>query len=242
MRDGSLPGWAWLCLLRSPRGSLGTSLYDWGGYFAVSLATTLVPLVTLLLVAPLSAVLPVRLVGRPRLLTVVRAVWMPGVGSALSSIGFGAILAFSALIAKERGWEPVWLPFGAFAAALVTTRAFLGHIPDTLGGARVALGSVVIEASWLALIWLARGPLVAAIGAGLTGFGYALVYPGLGVEAVRRTPQRAVAWLWVLTPFFSTWRSGSAPLSWIGGWAGTRRCILGERAYRARKLRLCGPD
>jgi MFS family permease len=208
--------------------ALGTSLYDWGGYFAVSLATTLVPLVTLLLVAPLSAVLPVRLVGRPRLLSVVRAVWMPGVGSALSSIGFGAILAFSALIAKERGWEPVWLPFGAFAGALVTARALLGHIPDTLGGARVALVSVVIEASGLALIWLARGPLVAAIGAGLTGFGYALVYPGLGVEAVRRTPQesRGLA-MGAYTVFLDVALGFGTPvLGLIGGWAGLGAVFL----------------
>ena len=29
---------------------------------------------------------------------------------------------------------------------------------------------------------------MALIGAGLTGFGYSLVYPGFGVEAVRRAP------------------------------------------------------
>jgi MFS family permease len=153
---------------------------------------------------------------------------MPGVGSALSSIGFGAILAFSALIAKERGWEPVWLPFGAFAAALVTTRAFLGHIPDTLGGARVALVSVVIEASGLALIWLARGPLVAAIGAGFTGFGYALVYPGLGVEAVRRTPQesRGLA-MGAYTVFLDVALGFGTPvLGLIGGWAGLGAVFL----------------
>jgi hypothetical protein len=29
---------------------------------------------------------------------------MPGVGSALSSLGYGAMLAFSSLLATERGW------------------------------------------------------------------------------------------------------------------------------------------
>lgn len=208
--------------------ALGTSLYAVGGFFAVALATTLVPIVTLLLVAPLSPVLPARRAGRPALIRVARAVWMPGVGSALSSIGFGAVLAFSALIAKERGWEPVWLPFGAFAAALVAARAFLGHIPDTLGGARVALVSVVIEAVGLALIWLASGPLVAAIGAGLTGFGYALVYPGLGVEAVRRAPpeSRGLA-MGAYTVFLDVALGFGTPiLGLIGGWAGLGAVFL----------------
>jgi MFS family permease len=208
--------------------ALGTSLYAVGGFFAVALATTLVPIVTLLLVAPLSPVLPGRRAGRPALIRVARAVWMPGVGSALSSIGFGAVLAFSALIARERGWEPVWLPFGAFATALVAARAFLGHVPDTLGGARVALVSVVIEAVGLALIWLASGPLVAAIGAGLTGFGYALVYPGLGVEAVRRTPpeSRGLA-MGAYTVFLDVALGFGTPiLGLIGGWAGLGAVFL----------------
>src|SRR5689334_17297554 len=64
---------------------LGTSLYDTGGFFAVAVATTLVPIITLLLVAPLSPVRPGRPAGRPALIRVARAVWMPGVGSALSS-------------------------------------------------------------------------------------------------------------------------------------------------------------
>jgi len=208
--------------------ALGASLYAAGGFFAVALATTLVPIVTLLLVAPLSPVLPARRAARPALIRVARAVWMPGVGSALSSIGFGAVLAFSALIAKERGWEPVWLPFGAFAAALVAARAFLGHVPDTLGGARVALVSVVVEAVGLALIWLASGSLLAAIGAGLTGFGYALVYPGLGVEAVRRAPpeSRGLA-MGAYTVFLDVALGFGTPiLGLIGGWAGLGAVFL----------------
>jgi MFS family permease len=167
---------------------IGTWLYGIGGFAAVALATSLVSLITLLLVAPLARVAPARKGARPALMRVARAVWMPGIGSALSSLGFGAVLAFSALIAAERGWQPVWFPFTAFAVALVTARAFLGHIPDRLGGAKVALVTVVIEAAGLALIWLARGPALAATGAAMTGFGYALVYPGLGIEAVNRAP------------------------------------------------------
>lgn len=164
---------------------IGAALYAAGGFAAVGLATMLVPLAMLLLVAPLSPVSPVA-GQRPALSQVAAAVWMPGLSSALSSVGFGAILAFSSLLFTERGWSPVWLPFSAFAAALVIARAGFGQLPDRLGGARVALASMLIEAAGLALLWLSPIRLLAIVGAALTGFGYALVYPGLGVEAVHR--------------------------------------------------------
>ena len=50
---------------------------------------------------------------------------------------------------------------------------------------------MIVEAIGLALIWLAPGRVLAATGAALTGFGYALVYPGLGAEAVRRAPPQS---------------------------------------------------
>jgi MFS family permease len=169
---------------------LGTILYTSGGVAAIAASTTLVPLATIALVAPLASVAPQR-GARPALLKVARVVWMPGFGSALSSIGFGTMIAFSSLLSAERQWSPVWLLFSAFAASLVAARLFLGHLPDKLGGARVALASVVVEVTGLALIWLATTQAVAAVGASLTGLGFALVYPGLGVEAVRRAPPQS---------------------------------------------------
>lgn len=200
---------------------LGTALYAIGGFAAVAAVTTLVPLLTILLVAPLSPVPPQRGM-RSSLLKVARAVWMPGFGSALSSIGFGAIIAFSSLLSAERGWSPVWLVFTCFAASLVVARLLLGHVPDRLGGARVALVCVLIEAAGLALIWLAPGRALAAFGAALTGFGYSLVYPGLGVEAVRRTPpeSRGLA-MGAYTVFLDLALGlGSPALGLVAGWTG----------------------
>jgi hypothetical protein len=47
----------------------------------------------------------------------------------------------------------------------------LGHVSDRLGGARVALVCVLIEAVGLALIWFAPDGVSAATGAALAGFG-----------------------------------------------------------------------
>jgi MFS family permease len=170
---------------------LGTLLYSAGGFAAVAIATTLIPLVAVLLVLLLPPVPRQQQGGGPSFRTVAGVVWLPGFGSALSSIGFGAIIAFGSLLAVQRGWNPVWLVFTAFAIALVAARLLLGHLPDRLGGAKVALVCVLLEAAGLALIWLAPDRATAAAGAALAGFGYSLVYPGLGVEAVRRTPPQS---------------------------------------------------
>jgi len=118
---------------------------------------------------------------------VMGSVWVPGVGAALSSIGFGAITAFSALLFVSRGWA-AWPAFTAFVTTFILTRLFLGHLGDRFAAAKVALICVLIEAAGLALIWLSPDLTLALIGAALSGFGYSLVYPGLGVEAVRLVP------------------------------------------------------
>jgi len=206
---------------------VGMSLYTLGGFAAVAAATALIPLFTLLLVMPLHAASVPG--GTPAgFLNVAGAVWMPGVGSALSSLGYGAMLAFSSLLATERGWNPVWLTFTAFAFALVAARLFFGHVPDRLGGAKVALACVFIEAAGLTLLWLAPGPAMAALGGALTGFGYSLVYPGLGVEAVRRAPpqSRGLA-MGAYTVFLDVALAfGSPALGVIAGWAGLSAVFL----------------
>jgi MFS family permease len=207
---------------------IGTALYAIGGFAAIAMATTFVPLLTLLLVVQLPAVRPSQPDARPALLSVAEAVWMPGLGAAFSSIGFGAILAFGSLLFAERGWSPVWLAFTSYAASLIAARVVFGHLPDKLGGARVALVSVLIEAAGLALIWLAPGAVVAAAGAVLTGFGYSLVYPGLGVEAVRRAPPQSRGLVMgIYTAFLDVALGlGSPALGLIASWSGLGSVFL----------------
>jgi MFS family permease len=206
---------------------VGTALYSLGGFAAVAVATVVFPLITVVLVAPLAPV-AVQRGAQSGLLKVLGAVWLPGFGSALSTVGFGAMIAFSALLSAERGWSPVWLSFSAFAIALVAARLFFGHAPDRLGGAKVALASVFVEATGLALIWFASTSAVAAAGAALTGFGYSLVYPGLGVEAVRRAPpeSRGLA-MGAYTVFLDVALGfGSPVLGLTAGWTGLGSVFL----------------
>ena len=117
--------------------------------------------------------------------------WLPGLGLALSSAGFGVITTFAALLFASRGWGAASLAFTAFGLAFIGARLFFGHLPDKLGGVRVALASIPLEAAGLLLIWGGGDAAWAYAGAALTGFGYSLAFPAFGVEAVRRAPPQA---------------------------------------------------
>jgi MFS family permease len=168
----------------------GTALYAKYGFAAIALATTLIPLVTLLLVVARRPVAPPPYVS-PAFTTVIGAVWVPGLGLALSSVGFGAITTFIVLLCAQHGWGQAWLAFTVVSITFMAGRLIFGHLPDRIGGAKIALVCVLIEAAGQALIWLASWPMLAFLGAGVTGFGYSLVYPGFGVEAVRHAPPQS---------------------------------------------------
>lgn len=170
----------------------GTALYGHSGFASIAMATVAIPLTSLLVVAWLpGATVAAR--SKASFLAVLKAVWVPGVALALSSIGFGAITGFVALRFAERGWEPVWPAFTAFAIAFMLARMIFGHKIDAWGGPRIAFLCLFVEAAGQLLIWHADAAPLAIFGAGLTGLGYSLIYPGLGVEAVRRAPQQSRA-------------------------------------------------
>src|SRR6516165_3722492 len=115
---------------------LGSALYAAHGFAAIAFATALAPLCTLLLIAPLPAVGPMPRV-RLSLTKVIGAVWAPGFGSALGSVGFGAVITFAVLLFASRGWADAWRAYTAYAIAFIVARIFLGHVTDRIGGAKV---------------------------------------------------------------------------------------------------------
>ncbi len=173
---------------------VGSALYAAKGFAAIGIATVVLPLGTLLLVASVRGVAPASR-GRASITKVLGAVSWAGLGLALSSFGFSAMLTFVFLLFAHHGWALAWLAFTLFSATFIIGRLFFGHLPDRVGGAKVALICVLVEAAGQAMIGLAPWAAFALAGAAVTGFGYSLVYPGFGVEAVRRAPpeNRALA-------------------------------------------------
>jgi MFS family permease len=198
-------------------GPLGTLVFTAHGFAAIGVMTTLLPVLVLLLL--LRAPSPPRLSERTTATfrDVIGAVWLPGLGAALSSIGYCAVLVFSSLLYANQGWRPVWLAFTAFGAALIVARTIFGHWPDKFGGGRVALVFVLVQSAGLMLMGLARSPLTASAGAALTGLGYSLVHPGFGVEAVRGTsPESRGLAMGIYTVFLDVAMTvGSPALGWV---------------------------
>lgn len=157
------------------------------GFAGIAAAVMAIPFLALGAVARVRAVAP-SATRRTPFYTVLGAVLWPGMGLALSSVGFGLIAAFIALLFAAKNWGNASLAFTAFGLAFISARILFGHLPDKLGGAKVALVSVAVEAVGQLFIWGADTTSMAYAGAALTGFGYSLAYPGFGVEAVRRAP------------------------------------------------------
>ncbi|ALU87494.1 arabinose transporter [Herbaspirillum rubrisubalbicans] len=166
---------------------LGVAVNHAYGFAGIAGVSVLIPLLALLMLAGLPAVAP-SANRRTPFYKVLGAVWQPGLGLALSSVGFGVITAFIALLFAAHAWGDSSLAFTSFGIAFIVARLLFAHLPDKVGGARVALVCVVIEVLGQLLIWQAGSASWAYAGAALTGFGYSLVFPGFGVEAMRRAP------------------------------------------------------
>lgn len=169
---------------------IGTLIYGPHGFFGISIATIAVPLVALLIIAPTRPI-KVHATHRVPFYAVLGKVWVPGLGLFLCSAGFGVITTFVALLFAAKNWGSASLAFTAFGIAFIGARLLFAHLPDQIGGGKVALVCVLIEAIGQLLIWQADGVVMAYAGAALTGFGYSLAFPSFGVEAVRRAPPQS---------------------------------------------------
>ena len=164
---------------------LGTTLYHLGGFAAIAAATALIPLTAGLLLLGLPAT-PRAAPFQAGLTSLIRQIWKPGIGLAFGSIGFGAITAFLPLLYSQQGWAAAWLALSALSLAFISARLLLGHLPDRLGGGRVAFWSLLVESAGQFLIWGSYSPELVLLGVVISGFGYALVYPSFGLEALIR--------------------------------------------------------
>jgi MFS family permease len=166
---------------------LGLAVFDRAGFAGTMGACALMPLIGLAMALPLAVVAP-HIGERPPFWRIVGRIWQPGVVVGLQGVGFAAIGAFMALLFLRRGWPHAGLGLTCFGAAFVLARILGGHLPDRLGGIRVAFGSMLVEAIGQYLLWSAASPALALAGAFLTGLGCSLVFPAMGLEVVRRIP------------------------------------------------------
>ncbi|WAT00048.1 MFS transporter [Rouxiella chamberiensis] len=121
---------------------------------------------------------------------VVGKIWMHGLGLGFGTIGFGVIATFITLYYADKGWEGAAFTLTLFSLGFVGMRLIFGSNIARFGGLRVSIVSFVVEIIGLLFIWQGHSPFSVEIGAFLTGSGFSLIFPALGVEAVKQVPQQ----------------------------------------------------
>jgi MFS family permease len=111
-----------------------------------------------------------------------------GLGLALGSVGFGVLATFITLDFAHRHWSGAAFALTLFGALFVFARLLFANAINRVGGFTVASVCFGTEFLGLLLLWLTHSEPLAFVGAALTGFGFSLVFPALGVEAVRHIP------------------------------------------------------
>lgn len=119
---------------------------------------------------------------------VIAQIWREGLGLMLQGVGLSGLTAFASLYFAARHWDHAGLVMTAFGVGFIFVRLVFGHLPDRIGGYRVALYSLAVEAIGQLMVWAATHEAVALAGALVTGLGCALIFPALGVEALKRVP------------------------------------------------------
>jgi len=112
-----------------------------------------------------------------------------GMGLALSGVSYSVLATFVTLFYAHRHWNGAALCLTAFGLAFIAARVFFIRTISYFGGYPVAMASLLVESVGMVFLWQAREPWMALAGAAFGGLGLSLVFPAIGVEAVKRVPE-----------------------------------------------------
>ena len=167
---------------------LGVLCYSYIGLSGLAMVIMAVALVAIICALPRTAVKATK--GKAMSFrAVLGRVWPYGMALALASAGFGVIATFITLFYDAKGWDGAAFALTLFSCAFVGTRLLFPNGINRLGGLNVAMLCFSVEVIGLLLVGFAQTPLMAKVGTFLTGAGFSLVFPALGVVAVKAVPQ-----------------------------------------------------
>jgi MFS family permease len=166
----------------------GLFIYRLGGFDAVAACAVVSPLLGALLTLRWPDAKSMNTGPRLSFLRVLHTIWAPGLGMALASSGIGTLGAFLTLRYQMENWSSAGIALTSFGVSYLAVRILFGGLPDRIGGYPTGAVSLFVEAIGLLTIWMASSPMMALTGATVTGIGYSLVFPSLGVQALKRVP------------------------------------------------------
>lgn len=218
---------------------LGVLCYRYGGLQGLAWTIIAVALAAVLCALPRAAVKA----ARRKVMSfraVLGRVWPYGAALALGSAGFGVIATFITLFYAAKGWDGAAFALTLFSVAFVGTRLLFPNGINRLGGLNVAMICFAIEMAGLVLVGIADAPLLAKIGTLLTGAGFSLVFPALGVVAVKSVPpHNQGAALATYTVFMDMSLGITGPLAGLlMAWAGVSSIYLAAAGLAALALLL----
>ncbi|MFD2556983.1 MFS transporter [Sphingobacterium tabacisoli] len=189
-------------------------------FLLVFLLIVLLPVISWLVTLRLPRLQIEKITVRMPFYKVIGAVSGEGMSLAFSSMAFGCIASFIALFFTHKEWGDASFAFLVFGVCYVLTRIFFASFPDRFGGYKIALLSLLVEVLGQVLIWTASSQLIAIIGCGLTGIGFSLVFPALGVLALQRVqPQMRGTALGAYVAFVDLSLGLAGPLAGlVAGW------------------------
>ncbi|WP_422346085.1 MFS transporter [Parasphingorhabdus sp.] len=167
--------------------ALGNVVFLGSSFTGIALLTIAIPLVCIFGVLRMRPLMPSP--SRPQpVRSVLALVAIPSIGFAMSGISLGVITSFFTLYFAFEEWNGGALGYSAFATAIIAVRVFGGSFPDRYGGGTVARYSLVVQVIGMVMIAAAPCASWALVGAIVTGAGFSLVYPSLGLVAIQNIP------------------------------------------------------
>ncbi|WP_025886711.1 MFS transporter [Asaia prunellae] len=159
----------------------------WGGLVTLGIVSIFLPVLGTVLASSYPAVAPIRH-DKPAMpfAKVFMLVLPHGCALAAGSVGFGVISSCLALYFAAEHWPDAAQALAVFGIVFVIIRFVFARQIGRIGGTNVAIISLAVETAGLLILAFLPSPAAATLGAAVTGAGFSLVFPALGVLAVDR--------------------------------------------------------
>jgi len=113
-----------------------------------------------------------------------------GMALALGGVCYSVLATFITLFYACQHWNGAALCLTAFGVAFIIARLLFIQTIGRFGGFPMAIVCLSVESFGMLLLWQAHSPWMAMAGAAFGGFGFSLVFPSIGVEAVERVSEQ----------------------------------------------------